>query len=214
MPVFPLCLSSRRKTLPSNLKLNFLDARRCVVPRVCMNCVVVNTSQHHWHPENFLNYIWAPLKVETGCLRLCARINLSSLQLAAGGQECRVHGARPPAVKAGSDTAKAAADAKWTITAWPYLTWIEGRRNNSLTHPKDRNCWFFTCFTRTLLRVVKGCFVKQCDLWRLWRTVPECVVNRRIANWLFFIPKYSTADRSKKVISRLKSSIISTFIHC
>lgn len=90
---------------------------------------VVNISQHHQHPKKFLNYIGVALKVETCRLRLCARINHSCLQLTAGGQEWRVHRAWPPAVKAGSDTAKAAADTKWTITAWPYSTWTEGRRN-------------------------------------------------------------------------------------
>lgn len=52
------------------------------------------------------------LKVETRSVSLCARKNHSCLQCAAGGQECRVHRVWPPAVKAASDTAKAAADAK------------------------------------------------------------------------------------------------------
>lgn len=135
---------------------------------------LVNISQHHWHHKKFLNYIWVSLKVETCSLRSCARVNHSCLQLTAGGQEWRVHRAWPPAVKAGSDAAKAAADTKWTITAWPYLTWTEGRRNNWLMHPKGRNCGFYV-LPRTLLRVFKGCFVEQCDLWRLWRGLAESV---------------------------------------
>lgn len=145
---------------------------------------VVYISQHHRHPEKFLNYIWVSLKVETCCLRLCAKINISCLQHTAGGQECRVHRVWPPAVRGGSDTAKAAADAKWIITAWPYLTWTEGQRNNSLMHPKGRNCVFYV-----LSRVVKFCWtvsstmsVNDCG-W-MCQYLCEWVDNRRIANCL------------------------------
>lgn len=176
MSVFPLCLSSQltQRTLPSNLKLHFswkyVLFFTCAKWYVCtitpvVLCVSMNretVSCEYFSapraPQEILNYIWVSLKVETCYLRLCARTNHSCLQLTAGGQECRVHRAWPPAVKVGSDPAKAAADAKWTITAWLYLTWTEGRRSNSLTHLKGRNCGFYV-LPMTLLRGVQACFV-------------------------------------------------------
>lgn len=128
IPFLPF-FTTDRKNRACRSQTPFL-VKICYFLYVCFSVQsVVNISQHHQHPKKFLNYIGVALKVETCRLRLCARINHSCLQLTAGGQEWRVHRAWPPAVKAGSDTAKAAADTKWTITAWPYSTWTEGRRN-------------------------------------------------------------------------------------
>lgn len=128
--------------------------------------------------RKFLNYIWVSLKVETPSLSLRARKNHSCLQLTAGGQECRVHRVWLPAVKAASDIAKAAADAKWIITAWPYLMWTDGR---SLMRLKGRNCGF-TCLPGHFTKVVKSCFVEQNDLWRPWRSVTVCV-SQYLCEW-------------------------------
>lgn len=134
---------------------------------------VVNISQHRWHGQEFLNYIWVSLKVEAVASGVECQ-DKSFLPAAGGG---RAHTARRPAVKAGGRAAKAAADAQRTITAWPRSTRTEGRRNNSLMRPEAGtvgSLFFFLTLggSSDTLRVVLSSGVNY-DVWA-WVSVDLC----------------------------------------